>query len=387
MELALGQKIRSYRRRDGRTQEELAEVLGVTSQAVSRWEASRGYPDMELIPAIANYFKTTIDDLFGYDNDREEKINAIVKKVNEYSIKSRSDDGWVDECLSLLREGLAEFPRNERLMILLADALCEGGYRRFQEASSYDENGYLHSRVEHHKSNEYWAEAIKICEYLVPNAFDNAIVTDAIRILVMLYHNLGENEKAKTFAKQMPEMKNCREALLASASEGREKTVYFGEYLLMSARAFANQIVQALMANRNHFATDLPIKKIKGAIALFHLICDDGNLGGCHGELVQLYLYLSFSEWMRGYRDDAFSSLDEALKNARVFDALCDGKERTYTAPLVSGVKYRLDPSKRGVVEKLPDDWPFWRLPCDPQTEKEIKSDPRWTEWVKRTKE
>ena len=90
---------------------------------------------------------------------------------------------------------------------------------------------------------------------------------------------------------------------------------------------------------------------------------------------------------MRGYRDDAFSSLDEALKNARVFDALCDGKERTYTAPLVSGVKYRLDPSKRGVVEKLPDDWPFWRLPCDPQTEKEIKSDPRWTEWVKRTKE
>ena len=46
MELALGQKIRSYRRRDGRTQEKLAEVLGVTSQAVSRWEASRGYPDM-----------------------------------------------------------------------------------------------------------------------------------------------------------------------------------------------------------------------------------------------------------------------------------------------------------------------------------------------------
>ena len=56
MQLNLGQKIRELRRRDGRTQENLAEILGVTSQAVSRWEANGGYPDMEMIPAIANYF-------------------------------------------------------------------------------------------------------------------------------------------------------------------------------------------------------------------------------------------------------------------------------------------------------------------------------------------
>ena len=75
MQLDLGQKIRELRRRDGRTQEALAEALGVTSQAVSRWEANGGYPDMEIIPSIANYFGISIDELFGYDNDRSKKID------------------------------------------------------------------------------------------------------------------------------------------------------------------------------------------------------------------------------------------------------------------------------------------------------------------------
>ena len=61
MQLNLGQKIRELRQRDGRTQETLAEAIGVTSQAVSRWEANGGYPDMEMIPSIVHYFGVSID--------------------------------------------------------------------------------------------------------------------------------------------------------------------------------------------------------------------------------------------------------------------------------------------------------------------------------------
>ena len=82
MQLTLGQKIRELRKRDGRTQETLAEALGVTSQAISRWEANGGYPDMEMIPAIANYFHVSIDELFGYHSDREEKINSILAEAD-----------------------------------------------------------------------------------------------------------------------------------------------------------------------------------------------------------------------------------------------------------------------------------------------------------------
>ena len=66
MEVKLGEHLRSLRRRDGRTQEDLAAALDVTPQAVSRWENGSCYPDMALIPSMANYFGVTIDELFGY---------------------------------------------------------------------------------------------------------------------------------------------------------------------------------------------------------------------------------------------------------------------------------------------------------------------------------
>ena len=70
MQLNLGNKIRELRHLSGRTQENLAEALGVTSQAVSRWESGGSYPDMTIIPSIANYFNISIDELFGYNNER-----------------------------------------------------------------------------------------------------------------------------------------------------------------------------------------------------------------------------------------------------------------------------------------------------------------------------
>ena len=60
MQILIGNKIRELRHRDGRKQEDLADALGVTCQAVSRWEAAGGYPDLEIIPAIANYFHISI---------------------------------------------------------------------------------------------------------------------------------------------------------------------------------------------------------------------------------------------------------------------------------------------------------------------------------------
>lgn len=63
----VGRIINERRREQGMTQEQLAEKLGVTYQAVSKWENGLACPDIALLPVIAGVFDTTVDALFGLE--------------------------------------------------------------------------------------------------------------------------------------------------------------------------------------------------------------------------------------------------------------------------------------------------------------------------------
>ena len=68
--LYLAENLRSLRLGKGMTQEELAEALHVTSQSVSKWERGETYPDITLLPGLANLFGTSLDALVGMDKMR-----------------------------------------------------------------------------------------------------------------------------------------------------------------------------------------------------------------------------------------------------------------------------------------------------------------------------
>lgn len=61
--LKLGENLKKFRLQRELTQEQLADVLGVSAQAVSRWENGTTYPDITLLPTIASYFEITLDEL------------------------------------------------------------------------------------------------------------------------------------------------------------------------------------------------------------------------------------------------------------------------------------------------------------------------------------
>lgn len=65
MELIIGERIRNLRISRNLTQEEVAKHLGISFQAVSKWERGDGYPDITMLPAIAGYFSVTVDELLG----------------------------------------------------------------------------------------------------------------------------------------------------------------------------------------------------------------------------------------------------------------------------------------------------------------------------------
>ena len=71
MKLKIGEKIKFLRKAGNITQEELAEMLGVSCQSVSRWELGTCYPDMELLPELAEIFHSSVDSLLGIDDSAE----------------------------------------------------------------------------------------------------------------------------------------------------------------------------------------------------------------------------------------------------------------------------------------------------------------------------
>lgn len=81
----IGDKIRSLRRTKGLTQEQLAEVLSVTAQSVSKWENGLSAPDLTLLPIIARFFGITMDELFNY------RLDAL--NYHERFIRFMADNG------------------------------------------------------------------------------------------------------------------------------------------------------------------------------------------------------------------------------------------------------------------------------------------------------
>lgn len=67
----IGDNIAYYRKRIGLTQEQLAEILGISNGAVSKWEQKISCPDVMLLPTIADLFQISIDELFGRAVNRE----------------------------------------------------------------------------------------------------------------------------------------------------------------------------------------------------------------------------------------------------------------------------------------------------------------------------
>lgn len=84
--MEFNEKLQELRKSKGLTQEELAEALYVSRTAISKWESGRGYPSIDSLKEIANYFSVTIDELLS-----GEKIISIAEKENKSNIKSMCD--------------------------------------------------------------------------------------------------------------------------------------------------------------------------------------------------------------------------------------------------------------------------------------------------------
>ena len=389
MQLDLGQKIRELRRRDGRTQEALAEAIGVTSQAVSRWEANGGYPDMEMIPSIANYFGVSIDELFGYNNERSKKIDELAAKIDQMNFQNNGEDINIDECISLARNALIEFPGNEKIMMCLASVLYNAGYVRHGEYHLSDDDGYDVLDVETHRTYPEWKEAISLYEKLLKTMENGEPRHRVIRELTQLYLNTGEHTRALEVIETAPDIYGAREILRAKAVDGKKRAEAYGAALLKIVRACSELMVSGVIANEKNISVAEKVQSLRGAIEIFNTICTDGNYGLHHSYIARVYTLLSLYLWLDGKKDEAFMALDSALVHFNLYDESYTKDKGAYTAPLIKLVQHEVwknDPDVDKPIKtshmSLAEDWPWWCVSEYSTVKPEIQTDPRWNEWV-----
>ena len=392
MKLTIGEKIKELRKRDGRKQEDLAGALGVSNQAVSRWEQNNSYPDMEMIPAIANYFGITIDELFGYENNRENKIDSLVKQITEMNCMNNGVDININECLALARQAMIEFPANEKIMHCLADVLYNAGYVRYGEYHLIDAEGYNVYDVERHRSYDEWKEAIVIYEKLLKTLGAGEARHNALTHLTQLYLNIGEHERALTAIESAPTIYSSYECLRINAFDGKRRAEASGEALLKLICAGSESIIGTMISYEQNMVPHEKVQSIKSAITLFDHICTDGNYGIYNSYIARMYTLLSLYLWLDGKHDEAFDALDKSLLHFKAFEELCTKENASYTAPLLKLVKIDIEkwrfnkshPHTEAI--SLADDWPWWSVQEYCLVKDEIQSDPRWGKWVEKLK-
>lgn len=130
--MEIGNQIKSLRQRRSVTQEALAQYLGVTAQAVSKWERGVATPDIGMLPDISAYFGVTIDELFALSDDtRMERIRNMLWDDRYYDpteVESARD--------FLLRKGSRE-PKNGQVYAHLAEMENHLAQEHQEKAAEY----------------------------------------------------------------------------------------------------------------------------------------------------------------------------------------------------------------------------------------------------------
>lgn len=187
----IGGNIRRLRMERELTQEKLAARVGITPQAVSKWEREEGLPDISLLPALAAALGCSSDELLGIGcKQSQEELADIMKRAwdmvfgdrSEESLRHPNPDAGVEYLRAQLQQYPTEWGLRENLASLLGLSLQLGGY---------DENK-LREQLEHY-------------EYIRLNAPDLNSRLGGVVGLVRAYSALGELDKAEAIARELPQ--------------------------------------------------------------------------------------------------------------------------------------------------------------------------------------
>ena len=194
MRESMGTIIRRLRKERGLTQEDLAELLGVTFQAVSKWENETGLPDISQVVPLANVFGVTTDILFGTDSsETKDDIEDFIKEI-EHKLCNCSDEEELEcqlDCAKAVQKKLKEYPTNYRLLA-------------YSMGNLYGLIGTLEDTGRHNEAKMWTNEFIHHGNVILSHCTDVEYLNKANRWFVYFYLDAGNTQKAEEHARRLP---------------------------------------------------------------------------------------------------------------------------------------------------------------------------------------
>ncbi len=298
MNIKIGAIIKKLRVENNITQDTLATAIGVTPQAISRWEAEGGYPDIELLPMLADFFSVSTDELLGYRlSEREQELSNIKKEMERLA-----EVGSVEERVAYARNAFARYPNDYEIRDNLAVCLS------FVWDETHDE--------------ALFKEIEALLKSVADECNDEDTRYNAINTLIILYGEVKHCDKAKELLNRLTPMKYCREFALSNGIGDGNNELYRQDEI--------DKLTDALgLAIRNYTLDDeLPndsstwdrkIEMLHISNQLYHMIYGDDLLYH-HNRLSMNYWLISTYQMAQGKTAEALDSLELMCKHAIAYD-------------------------------------------------------------------
>ena len=188
MELNIGEVIITKRKEKAWTQEQLANAVGVSTPAVSKWETGTTYPDITLLSPIARALNTTVDELLSYQNELSpDDISEFTKKASGIYESKGFDSGW-NYCQNLLQE----YPNSIPLKFYLGNL-----FQSFM---------LMKPDIGKQEMQSYYRQAANIYEEVLSSGYQKFTYHTTL-ILVGFYAMLNELDRAEELLDSLPKVK------------------------------------------------------------------------------------------------------------------------------------------------------------------------------------
>jgi len=332
MKIEIGGNIKHLRKARGMTQEALADALGISFQAVSKWERGDGYPDITILPPLASFFGVTLDALLGQD---AEKDAAQAQTILDEACANAAD-GHIAANIPLLREAVKRFPGDDRLRLQLARSL----HALQTDAAAAARNT---------------EEAAEITERILERCTESATRHQAQTLLCYAYADLGLREKAAEQAHALPELLSCR-LMEVDFLDGDAQEEALRKAFISCAEALDWQFYRLY---RLGAADDRErVQLLQKALTVLETVLD-GEYLHLAVNMAERNLWLAQAYLRLGETENALDALECAAKFAAEYDD--QPQEYEYQSLLLRGLQFRRDDYGKSYEGKY-GDWLRKRL-------------------------